>query len=59
MIGSDFHWHVGGGNIVDEEVMGGFVVKERNLEGQMVVGYVKRMEMAVVNTTSERGKNTR
>ncbi|KAK3563385.1 hypothetical protein QTP86_023330 [Hemibagrus guttatus] len=30
--------------------MGKFGVKERNLEGQMVVDFAKRMEMAVVNT---------
>ncbi|KAK3563935.1 hypothetical protein QTP86_006208 [Hemibagrus guttatus] len=33
-----------------EEVMGKFGVKERNLEGQMVVDFAKRMDMAVVNT---------
>ncbi|KAK3515123.1 hypothetical protein QTP70_007219 [Hemibagrus guttatus] len=32
------------------EVMGKFGVKERNLEGQMVVDFAKRMDMAVVNT---------
>ncbi|KAK3540404.1 hypothetical protein QTP70_030633 [Hemibagrus guttatus] len=30
--------------------MGKFGVKERNLEGQMVVDFAKRMDMAVVNT---------
>ncbi|KAK3540843.1 hypothetical protein QTP86_002359 [Hemibagrus guttatus] len=35
---------------MDEEVMGKFGVKERNLEGQMVVDFAKRMDMAVVNT---------
>ncbi|KAK3532754.1 hypothetical protein QTP86_028122 [Hemibagrus guttatus] len=34
----------------DEEVMGKFGVKERNLEGQMVVDFAKRMDMEVVNT---------
>ncbi|KAK3506867.1 hypothetical protein QTP70_030604 [Hemibagrus guttatus] len=34
----------------DEEVMGKFGVKERNLEGQMLVDFAKRMDMAVVNT---------
>ncbi|KAK3539824.1 hypothetical protein QTP70_013337 [Hemibagrus guttatus] len=34
----------------DEEVMGKFGVKERNLEGQRVVDFAKRMDMAVVNT---------
>ncbi|KAK3544656.1 hypothetical protein QTP86_025603, partial [Hemibagrus guttatus] len=41
---------VGEGNTGDEEVMGKFGVKERNLEGQMVVDFAKRMDMAVVNT---------
>ncbi|KAK3534912.1 hypothetical protein QTP70_002000 [Hemibagrus guttatus] len=51
VIGADFNGHVGEGNTGDEEVMGkGFGVKERNLEGQMVVDFAKRMDMAVVNT---------
>ncbi|KAK3543987.1 hypothetical protein QTP70_032746, partial [Hemibagrus guttatus] len=50
VIGADFNGHVGEGNTGDEEVMGKFGVKERNLEGQMVVHFAKRMDMAVVNT---------
>ncbi|KAK3548895.1 hypothetical protein QTP70_021245, partial [Hemibagrus guttatus] len=49
VIGADFNGHVGEGNRGDEEVMDKFGVKERNLEGQMVVDYAKRMDMAVVN----------
>ncbi|KAK3534511.1 hypothetical protein QTP86_016580 [Hemibagrus guttatus] len=49
-IRADFNEHVGEGNRGDEEVMGKFGVKERNLEGQMVVDFAKRMDMAVVNT---------
>ncbi|KAK3574890.1 hypothetical protein QTP86_018354 [Hemibagrus guttatus] len=37
VIGADFNGHVGEGNTGDEEVMGKFGVKERNLEGQKVV----------------------
>ncbi|MCJ8742384.1 hypothetical protein PDJAM_G00081420 [Pangasius djambal] len=48
--GADFNGHVGEGCTGDEEVMGRFGVKERNLEGQMVVDFAKRMDMAVVNT---------
>ncbi|KAK3525524.1 hypothetical protein QTP86_033966, partial [Hemibagrus guttatus] len=48
VIGADFNGHVGEGNTGDEEVMGKFGVKERNLEGQMVVDFAKRM--TVVNT---------
>ncbi|KAK3517623.1 hypothetical protein QTP70_013428 [Hemibagrus guttatus] len=50
VIGADFNGHVSEGNTGDEEVMGKFGVKERNLEGQMVVDFAKRMDMAVVNT---------
>ncbi|KAK3545667.1 hypothetical protein QTP70_009550 [Hemibagrus guttatus] len=50
VIGADFNGHVGEGNTGDEEVMGKFGVKERNLEGQMVVDFAKRMGMGVVNT---------
>ncbi|KAK3556309.1 hypothetical protein QTP70_007129 [Hemibagrus guttatus] len=50
VIGADFNRHVGEGNTGDEEVMGKFGVRERNLEGQMVVDFAKRMDMAVVNT---------
>ncbi|KAK3521083.1 hypothetical protein QTP86_015705, partial [Hemibagrus guttatus] len=50
VIGADFNGHVGEGNTGDEEVMGKFGVKQRNLEGQMVVDFAKRMDMGVVNT---------
>ncbi|KAK3545423.1 hypothetical protein QTP70_007402 [Hemibagrus guttatus] len=49
VIGADFNGHVAEGNTGDEEVMGKFGVKERNLEGQMVVDFAKRMDMAVIN----------
>ncbi|KAK3525769.1 hypothetical protein QTP70_007523 [Hemibagrus guttatus] len=41
VIGADFNGHVGEGK---------FEVKGRNFEGQMVVDFAKRMDMAVVNT---------
>ncbi|KAK3530327.1 hypothetical protein QTP86_023932, partial [Hemibagrus guttatus] len=50
VIGADFNGHVFEGNRGDEEVMGKFGVKERNLEGQMVVDFAKRMDMGVFNT---------
>ncbi|KAK3573699.1 hypothetical protein QTP86_032064 [Hemibagrus guttatus] len=50
VIGADFNGHVGEQNTGDEEVMGKFGVKERDLEGQIVVDFAKRMDMAVVNT---------
>ncbi|KAK3570545.1 hypothetical protein QTP86_022081 [Hemibagrus guttatus] len=59
VIGADFNGHVGEGNRGDEEVMGKFGVKERNLEGQMVVDFAKRMDMAVVNTYSQKREEHR
>ncbi|KAK3517220.1 hypothetical protein QTP70_001126 [Hemibagrus guttatus] len=50
VIGAYFNGHVGEGNTGDEEVMGKFGVKERNFEGQMVVDFAKRIDMAVVNS---------
>ncbi|KAI5099291.1 hypothetical protein C0J45_11430 [Silurus meridionalis] len=50
VIGADFNGHVVEGNRGDEEVMGRYGLKNRNVEGQMVVDFTKRMEMAVVNT---------
>ncbi|KAK3507717.1 hypothetical protein QTP70_034820 [Hemibagrus guttatus] len=50
VIGADFNGHFGEGDRGDEEVMGKFGVKERNLEGQTVVDFAKRMDMSVVNT---------
>ncbi|XP_051775660.1 craniofacial development protein 2-like [Erpetoichthys calabaricus] len=50
VIGEDFNGHVGEGNRGDEEVMGRYGVKERNEEGQRIVDFAKRMDMAVVNT---------
>ena len=38
-IGADFN--VGEGNRGDEEVMGRFRIKERNLEGRIVVDFAK------------------
>ena len=50
VIGADFNGHVGEGNRVDENVMGRYGDKARNAEGQMVVDFATRMEMAVLNT---------
>lgn len=46
MIGADFNGHEGEGNRGVEVVLGRYDVKERNAEGQMVVGFVKRMKRA-------------
>ena len=45
VIGADFNGH-GGERNRDKEVMGRYGGKERNVEGQMVVDFAKRMEMA-------------
>lgn len=50
VIGEDFNGHVGEGNMGEMEVMGRYAVKEKNLEGQVVVDFAKRMEIAVINT---------
>ena len=50
MLGAEFTGPVGERNRGDEEVMGRFGVKYRSLEGQTVVDFAKRMEMAVVST---------
>ncbi|XP_051784638.1 uncharacterized protein LOC127528037 [Erpetoichthys calabaricus] len=49
VIEADFNCHVGEGNSGDKEVIGRYGVKERN-EGQRIVDFAKRMDMAVVNT---------
>ncbi|KAK3574862.1 hypothetical protein QTP86_018329 [Hemibagrus guttatus] len=48
VIGADFNGHVGEGNTGDEEVMGKFGVKERNIEGQMVVDFAKRLWLTLI-----------
>ena len=50
VIGADFNGQVGEGSRGDENVMGRYGDKARNAEGQMVVDFATRMEMAVVNT---------
>ena len=50
VIGADFNGHVEEGYRGDENVMGMYGDKARNAEGQMVVDFATRMEMAVLNT---------
>ncbi|XP_061629993.1 uncharacterized protein LOC133478218 [Phyllopteryx taeniolatus] len=50
VIGADCNGHVGEGNRGDEEVMAKYSIQEMNLEGQMVIDFATRMQMAVVNT---------
>ena len=50
VIGADFNGHVGEGNRGNDNIMGRYGDKTRNAEGQMVVDFATRMEMAVLNT---------
>ncbi|KAI5612314.1 hypothetical protein C0J50_0982 [Silurus asotus] len=50
LIKTDLNSHEGEGNRGDEEVMGRYGLKEKKVEGQMVVDFAERMEIAVVNT---------
>ena len=49
VIGADFNGHVGEGNRGNENIIGRYGDKARNAEGQMVVDFATRMEMAVLN----------
>lgn len=50
VIRAHFSGHVAQGIRGDEEVMGRYSVEGRDAEGQVVVDFAKRMDMAVVNT---------
>ena len=50
VVGADLNGHVGEGNYGDEDVIGRHGIKVRNGEGQLIVDFAKRMEMAVINT---------
>ena len=57
VIGADFNGHVGEGNTGDERVMGKYGIQDRNAEGQMVVDFAKRTEMAILNTYFQKRLN--
>ena len=46
----DLYGHVGEGNIGDEEITVRYNAEMRNKEGLMIVGFVKRMDLEIVNT---------
>ena len=50
MVGADLNGHVGEGNNGDEECMGRHGLGKRNNEGQAVVDFAKRRELAITNT---------
>ena len=49
ILGADLNGHVGKRNIGDEEIMGRYNARTRNMEGLMVVAFGKRMHLAIVN----------
>ena len=54
-IGADLNGHVGEGNWGDEEVLGRHGYGRRNEEGQGIVDFAIRAEMAVLNTYFKKG----
>ena len=50
ILGAYFNRHVGEGNIENEKIMMRCGAGTRNKEGSMVVDFVKRMDLAIVNT---------
>ena len=48
VLGADLNGHVG--NIEDGEIMGRYGAGTRNKEGSMVVDFMKKMDLAIVNT---------
>ena len=52
VVGADLNGHVGEGDNGDDECMGRHGLGKRNNEGQAVVDFAKRMELAITNTYS-------
>ena len=50
VVGADLNGYVGIGNNSDEECMGRRGLGKRNNEGQAVVDFAKKMELAITNT---------
>ena len=50
VVGADLNGHVGEGNNGDEECMGRHKLGKTNNEGQAVVDFAKRRELAITNT---------
>ena len=50
VVGADLNGHVGEGNNVDEERMGRHGSGKRNNEGQAMVDFAMRIELATTNT---------
>ena len=58
-IGADLNGYVCEGNTGDEDVMGKHGYGQRNAEGQAVVDFAKRMEMAITNTYFKKEEDSR
>ena len=50
VVGADLNGHVREGNNGDKEYMGRHELGKRNNEGQAMVDFAKRMELAITNT---------
>ena len=50
VLGADLNGYVGKGNIEDEEIMGRYGAGTRNKKGSMIVHFLKRMDLVIVNT---------
>ena len=50
VVAADLNGHVGEGNNVDEKCMGRYGLGKRNNEGQAVVDFATRMDLAITNT---------
>ena len=50
VLGADLNGYVGEGNIGDEEIMGRYGAGTRNKKGSMIVHFLKRMDLVIVNT---------
>ena len=55
-IGGDLNGHVGEGNTGEEVFVGRFGLGVRNAEGNRIVEFAQKMEMAIVNTFFEKRK---
>ena len=50
VVGADLNGHVGEGNNGDEKCMGRNELGKRNKEGQAVVDFARKRELAITNT---------
>ena len=49
-LGADLNGHVGKGNIGDEKIMGRYCAGTKNKEKSIALDFVKKMDLAIVNT---------